>query len=77
MTGAGETLWCFTTVMEGDALLKKQIGYFDCKVVSYPGCRQAEDTIVTSGPFDMIAWPGNTTEDVQSSVQVVNRYLRE
>ena len=28
----------------------------------YTGCRQAEETIVTSGSLGMIAWLGNTTE---------------
>jgi len=40
MTGAGETLRCFTTVLEGDALLKKQIAYFDCKFVTVVADKQ-------------------------------------
>jgi len=61
MTGAGETLQCFTTVLEGDALLKKKLLFWlrSC----YRGYRQAEDTIVTSGSFGMIAWPGSTTKE--------------
>jgi len=39
MTGAGETLQCFTTVLEGDALLKKK-SYFDCKVVTVVAAEQ-------------------------------------
>ena len=76
MTGAGETLLCFTTVLEGDALLKEKLLFnLTVKLLLWLQTSRRYNSDKWFIWYDCLAW--KYYKRVQSSVQVANRYLRE